>query len=144
MERLTIVWEKPFKFSERIPPNLIGVIGIYILEVGSRICYIGKTEEQGGFKRAKDHFRGQMDSTGKCVLERTPTKNRDEINIWAGWIEYGQNRLLIDAAERLLIWFSNPPCNRTNRRIYEGPSLLIANKGFLPIFLPPEISVRVS
>ena len=120
MEKLTIVWEKPFKFSERIPPNLIGANGVYMLEVGSKIYYVGKAEEQGGFKRAKDHLRGQMDKTGRCVLEKTQTKNRDEISILAGWIDDDQNRLLIDAAERLLIWYCDSPCNRTNRGKYEG------------------------
>jgi hypothetical protein len=139
MEKLTIVWEKPFKFSERIPPNLKGAIGVYILEVGSEICYVGKAEEQGGFRRAKDHLRGQMDWAGRCVLEKTNAYDKDEINIWPGWIEEGENKLLVDEAEKLLTWFCNPNCNRTNRGKYNGGSLRIKNDGDLPPGFPLEI-----
>ncbi|MGD0072367.1 MAG: GIY-YIG nuclease family protein [Candidatus Bathyarchaeia archaeon] len=139
MEKLTIVWEKPFKFSQRIPSNLIGVIGVYVLEVGSQIYYVGKAEEQGGFKRAKDHLRGQMDSVGRCVFEKAGINNKDEVNIWAGWIEEGQNKLWVDDAEKLLTWFYDSTCNKTNRGKYNGCSLHLKNEDNLPPHLLPEI-----
>jgi hypothetical protein len=118
---------------------LIGAIGVYVLEAGSKIYYIGKAEEQGGFKRAKDHLRGQMDSTGRCIVEKLETKSKDEVNIWAGWIEEGQNKLLIDDAEKLLTWFYDSTCNKTNRGKYNGCSLLLKNEEDLPPGLSPEI-----
>jgi hypothetical protein len=140
LEKLTIVWEKPFKFSEKIPPNLRGAVGLYLLEKDSRVLYIGKAEDQGGFKRAKDHLRGQMDHTGICLIQETNAKDKNEISIWAGWLEQGENPVLIDSAERLLTWKLNPPCNRTNRRKYPNQSLVLINSGDKPDFLPSEIS----
>jgi hypothetical protein len=137
MEKLTIVWEKPFKFSQRI--QRVGVIGVYLFEVGSKIYYVGKAEEQGGFKRAKDHLRGQMDSVGKCVFEKAGIDNKDEINICPGWIEEGQDKLLINDAEKLLTWLLDSSCNKTNRGKYKGRSLHIKNEGDLPPGLPPEV-----
>jgi hypothetical protein len=139
MEKLTMVWEKPFKFSEDIPKNLKAVVGLYMLEKDSKVFYVGKSEEQGGLKRAKDHLRGQMDKVGRCVVKKANAKDRDQINIWAGWIEQGENASLIDDAEKLLIWHFDSTCNETNRQKYNGQPLLLINEGDKPDFLPPEI-----
>ena len=115
------------------------MIGVYVLEIGSKVYYVGKAEEQGGFKRAKDHLRGQMDSVGRCIIEKASTKNKDDVNIWPGWIEEGQNKLFIDDAEKLLTSFYGSPCNKTNKEKYNGRPLYLNNEGDLPPGLSPEI-----
>jgi len=139
MEQFTLNWEGPFKFHEPVPPFLNAAVGLYLLECNSRIFYVGKAETQGGFRRAKDHLRGYMDSTGKCVFEKANVKNKDEINIWIGWIEEEKLAPLISDAEKLLIYDRDPPCNKTNREKYEGHPLHIINKGDYPKNLPSEI-----
>jgi hypothetical protein len=139
METLTIIWEKAFVLSQRIPTKLVGAVGVYMLQVNAKTYYVGKAEKQGGFKRAKDHLKGQMDSDGRCVFEKSGAKSKNDINIWAGWIEQGEKNLLIDDAEKLLTWFFSPICNKTNRRKYNGRPLQLINEGDLPPNLPPEI-----
>lgn len=139
-EQLRIVWEKPFKYSQKIPAKLIGAQGIYLLEKDSKVFYVGKAEEQGGFKRAKDHFRGQMDTVGRCVMKEANAKDKDQINVWVGWLEFGENALLIDGAEKLLTWYFNPSCNKSNKGEYAGRPLLLINEGNVPIFMPSKIS----
>ena len=139
MENLTLVWEKPYKVIDKIPSKLVGAIGLYIFEVDSKILYIGKSENQGGFKRAKDHLRGQMDETGKCSIE-TSQKSKDCINIYAGWLEVGENRYLISQAEKLLIWYFDPPCNKTFRGSFQGNQLTVINEGEIPGWLPQKLA----
>lgn len=139
MDKLVLSWEGPFKFNERVPSHLIAAVGLYLLECNSRIFYVGKAETQGGFKRAKDHLRGYMDSTAKCVFEKANVQNKDEINIWVGYTEEEKLTPLIDDAENLLIYDRNPPCNKTDREKYDGRSLHIINKGDYPKDLPSEI-----
>lgn len=79
VEQLKIVWEKPFKFSSKIPAKLCGAVGLYLFEKDSKIFYVGKAEEQGAFKRAKDHFRGQMDSVGKCIIKESNAKDKNQV-----------------------------------------------------------------
>ena len=138
MAKLTIVWEKPYTVNDRIPSRLVGAVGLYIFEVNSKVLYIGKSEEQGGFKRAKDHFRGQMDKTGKCIIEKSG-KGKECIKIHAGWLEEGEDRYLIDDAEKLFIWHFNPPCNKTCRELYQGNPLMVTNEGEIPNWLPGEL-----
>ena len=139
MEQLTLNWEGPFKINQRMPSHLIGAIGLYLCECDSKIVYVGKAETQGAFKRLRDHFRGQMDSTGKCVLSKARDKRKSNINNWVGWIEEGEPSELIDDAEQLMIYRLQPPCNRNHLVKYEGSPLLIKNKGNHPKDLPEEI-----
>jgi len=143
MEQLVLNWDGPFKLDQRIPVHLVGAIGLYLCECDSKIVYVGKAETQGAFKRLKDHFRGIMDSTGKCVLKHTRTKNKSEINIWVGWIEEGESRELINDAEKLVIYKLNArgrvPCNRTYSDKYRGRSLHLRNRGKYPKDLPEEL-----
>lgn len=138
-EQLRIVWEKPLKYSQKIPAKLIGAQGFYLLEKDSKVFYVGKAEEQGGFKRAKDHFRGQMDSVGRCVMEKANAKDKEQINILAGWLEQGEDTNLIGDAEKLLIWYFDPPCNKTNKGKYSGCPLILINEGAIPTFMPLKI-----
>jgi len=101
---------------------------------------VGKAEKQGAFKRAKDHLRGQMDSKGKCIMKEADARNKDQVNIWVGWLEVGENALLIDDAEKLLIWYFDPPCNKSNKGEYNGRHILLINEGNVPTFIPLKIS----
>lgn len=139
MEQLVLNWNGPFKLDQRIPVHLVGAIGLYLCECDSKIVYVGKAETQGAFKRLKDHFRGIMDSTGKCVLTHTKNKSKSEINIWVGWIEEGEPRELINDAEELVVYRLQPPCNRTYLDKYGGSPLHIKNRGNHPKDLPEEM-----
>ncbi len=69
MEKLTIVWEKPFKFSQRI--RMVGAIGVYVLEVGSKIYYVGKAEEKGYLNRVgfrPHHSSARSSPSGSATL----------------------------------------------------------------------------
>jgi hypothetical protein len=139
MEEIVLNWRGAFKFHTPIPSNLNAAVGLYLLEYNSRILYVGKAKDQGGFKRAKDHLRGYMDSTGRCAIEEAGVKSKDEINLWIGWIEEDRALSLIDDAEKLLTFDRDPPCNKTNRGAYEGRPLHIKNIGSYPSSMPSEI-----
>jgi hypothetical protein len=139
MEKLLLNWDGPFRFHERISSIFIGAIGLYVLEHNSTIYYVGKTEEHGGIKRAKDHLRGQMDKIGRCVFEKAGAKNKNEINIWFGWIDEEKARPLINDGEKLLIYDCDPECNDKYRGKYQGGPVRIINRGNYPPSLHPEI-----
>jgi hypothetical protein len=144
MEQAIILnWEGPFKINEHIPKHLIGAVGIYVFECDSSVVYVGKAETQGAFKRLKDHFRGDMDHTGKCVMAHLGNTNKDKVNIWLAWMEEEKAALLIGDAEKLVIFNRNPSCNRTNREKYDGKPLHIINVGNHPKELPKEIHSHV-
>jgi len=135
MRDISIIWEGPFRTSERIPAFLRAAVGLYLIEGHSDILYVGKSEKQGGFKRAKDHFRGTKDKPGRCICNG---RDESEINLWIGYLPVGQDRSLISEAETLLIYKLQPQCNDTLKGRYYGGDLRIKNEGDLPPKLPTE------
>ena len=133
MKQIVIYWEGPFKYTDSIPYHLRGVPGIYIIECDSEIMYIGKSETNGAFKRAKDHFRGQGDSTGRRIIER---KDKSKIMLWIGFIELYEDIFL---TERYMIYKLKPNANLNHIKKYENVPLKIINEGKLPINIKGKI-----
>jgi len=140
MRDVTIVWGGPFGTSENIPSMFIGAVGLYLIEYHSEILYIGKSEDQGGFKRAKDHFRGSKDRIGGCICNG---RDENEVYIRVGSLPVGQDRALIADAENLLIYKLQPPCNTTLKDKYYGRNLHIINEGDISTSLLKDIVVHV-
>ena len=134
MKQIDIYWEGPFKYNDSIPYHLRGVPGIYIIDCDSEIMYIGKSETNGAFKRAKDHFRGQGDSTGRWIIER---KDESEIMLWIGFTESNED---ISLAERYMINHFQPSANLNYIEKYEGEPLEIMNHGKFPKNINKKIS----
>ena len=134
MKQVVIYWDGPFKYTDSIPSHLRGVPGIYIIECDSEIMYIGKSETKGAFKRAKDHFRGQGDSTGRWIIER---KGKSEIMLWIGFTESSEN---ISLAERFMIYHFQACANLNHIEKYEGEPLEIINNGKYPKNINKKIS----
>jgi hypothetical protein len=85
-------------------------------------------------KRAKDHFRGQGDSTGRWILERAKEESIGTYVAKHNWDE------LVSDAEKLLICKLSPAANLNHVKKYTGKPLKIVNVGSLPKALPSEIS----
>ena len=119
MDNITLNWEEfSFKESELIPNFLQGAQGLYLIKYYAEpISYVGLAKEDGAFKRAKDHFRGSMDSTGICILKG---RVKNKITFWIAWIEQGENIEPLEDAEKLLIFKLQPRCNIKNRNKYSG------------------------
>jgi len=140
MRDVTFVWEGPFGTSENIPSMFIGAVGLYLIEYHSEILYIGKSEDQGGFKRVKDHFRAGKDRIGRCICNG---RDENEVYIRIGSLPVGQNRALIADTENLLIYKLQPPCNIMLKDKYNGGYLHIINEGDIPTSLPKDIVIFV-
>jgi hypothetical protein len=133
MDQMVLTWKGFFGTRTSIPDELKRWPGLYLIEYNSEILYVGKTETEGAFKRAKDHFRGQGDSTGRWILQ-----GRDEaqIRIWVtarSWDE------LVCNAEKLLIFRLNPCANVNHIDNYDGKPLRIINEGKYPPRLEKQI-----
>lgn len=102
-----LIWIGPFKIEEPITNDLRGRPGIYRIEYNSETLYVGKSK-RAALRRAKDHFRGQGDSTGRWILE-----GRDKSKICL-WVKIIDNIELIDKTEKDLIQELKPRGNVNN------------------------------
>lgn len=137
MRKLILNWDGPFGSMDSIPKGFRGWPGIYLIEVESEILYIGKAETEGAFRRAKDHFRGQGDSTGKWILGQ---RDESKIRIWIAVKDWDE---MLSDAEKLLISILKPRANITHVKKYNGKPLHIINKGKYPTSLPKEAECPV-
>ena len=97
-------WNGPFQINDPIPYELRGKTGVYKVKYNSETLYVGQSKTSA-HKRAKDHFRGQGDSTGRWILEHSL---KSQLRIWVTPIE-DQN--MIDITEKGLIQKLNPIAN---------------------------------
>lgn len=134
MEQLFLNWNGPSGTKDPIPFELQKLPGLYIIEHDSEILYVGKSDESA-FKRAKDHFRGQGDSTGRWILERY---KENQVKLWIGTTEWSAR---IKDAEWLFInKFDYPPANVNYRDTpYAGDPLIVINIGNRPVKMSPQI-----
>jgi hypothetical protein len=126
-------WRGPFSVKDSIPEELKWWPGFYLIECDSQILYVGIAESEGAFKRAKDHFRGQGDETGRWICQG---REASKIHIWVaarGWDDQSSD------LEKLLIFRLNPPANVNHVDKYEGKPMCIINEGDCPAKLNPVI-----
>jgi len=133
MEQVVLKWKGPFGTRDRMPEELKGWPGLYLIAYDSEILYVGKAETEGAFKRAKDHFRGQRDNTGRWILNR---RDESRIHIWITARSWDD---LISDAEKLLIFRLNPRANVNHVDKYNGRVLNIINEGAYPAKLSSHI-----
>ena len=134
MKKIVIYWEGPFNPTDPIPNNLRGVPGIYLIECDSEILYIGKSEMNGAFKRAKDHFRDQGDTIGRWIIEQ---KDKSIISLWIGFTESNEDIFLI---EKFLINHYQPSANLNYINRYNREKLEIINYSNHPNIIKERIS----
>lgn len=133
MEQIVLTWKGPFGIRSSIPEEMKGCPGLYLIEYDSEILYVGKAETEGAFRRAKDHFRGQGDSTGRWILQG---RDESQIHIWVAMRSWDE---LISNAEQLLICRCNPRANVNHVDKYDGKTLRIINEGNYPGELDRQI-----
>jgi hypothetical protein len=133
-EQIVLDWNGPLDIRHSIPYYRQKMPGLYIIEVDSEILYLGKSDE-AAHKRAKDHFRGQGDSTGRWILNQ---HNEAKIRLWVGVTDWS---IRISDAEWLLIdKLGFPPANVSYRDTpYRGFPLVILNNGKIPEKLSSKI-----
>jgi hypothetical protein len=134
MQEIVLNWMGPLQIRKPVLFDLRGWPGLYLIVCDSKIVYVGKAESEGALKRAKDHFRGQGDSTGRWILERGDERSIGICVAKQDWNEW------ISAAEELLIYRLSPAANLNCIRKYKGKPLKVINVGFPPATLPSEIS----
>jgi hypothetical protein len=133
-KQLFLDWCGPLEIKHVIPYYRQKTPGLYIIEFDSEILYVGKSDETA-HKRAKDHFRGQGDSTGRWILDQY---GEAKIKLWVGIT--GWSPRISDAEWLLIDRLGFPPANVDYRDTpYSGAPLVIFNKGKIPEKLTSKI-----
>jgi hypothetical protein len=138
MEQIILDWQGPFRLTEPSPRTEHGLVGLYAVEVNSKIVYVGKAEYQGTLKEARSHnfYERRLKEVG---IEW----DKMRALVYIGTISQDQNSARIDDAESLLIYKIQPSCNRRKRKRYGGiVPFEVINNGHRPQELPAQIQYQ--